>query len=73
MVHLLEDQLKKTNEEVDGEKALQQVMESTLQEKTQDVTQAKKKLAAIERIRDSTDQKVEVLKRKVEESDTKLA
>ena len=37
-VHLLEDQLKKANEEVDGEKALQQVMESTLQKKTQDVT-----------------------------------
>ena len=47
-------------------------MKSTLQEKIQDVTQAKK-LATIERIRDSTDQKVEVLKRKVEESDTKLA
>lgn len=63
-VHLLEDQLTKANEEAYGEKALQQVVESTFQEK---------KLAAAERVHASTDRKVQVLQRMVEESNTKLA
>lgn len=58
---------------MDSEKTLKKVAESTLQEKTWEVAQAKKKLAAAKRAQDSANHKVEILKGKLEESDTKLA
>lgn len=65
-MHLLEDWLKKAIEEVDDKEALKQVAESTLQEKTCEVTLAKRKLAV-------ANCKLGVLMGKLEESDTKLA
>lgn len=52
---MLEDRLKKANEEVDSEKTLWQVAESTFQEKNREVAQVEKKLAAVERVQASTD------------------
>ena len=54
-MHLLEDRLKKANEEANGEKALRQVEESTLQEKNWEVAQVEKKLAPAERAQSSAD------------------
>lgn len=65
-MHLLKDWLKKAIEEVDDKEALKQVAESTLQEKTREVTLAKRKLAA-------ANCKLGVLMGKLEEFDTKLA
>lgn len=65
--------MKKANKEANGEKAIQQVSESTLQEKNREVSQAEKKPIADERAQASTDQKMEVLQGMVEESNTKLA
>lgn len=51
--HLVKNQLKKAIEEANGEKALRQVTESTLQEKTWEVAQVEKKLVTTERDQDS--------------------
>ena len=51
---MLEDWLKKANEEADSEKTLRQVAESTFQEKNREVAQVEKKLAAPERVQAST-------------------
>ena len=72
-MHLLEDRLKKANEEADSENTLRQVAESTFQEKNREVAQVEKKLATVERVQASTDYKVGVLQGKIKESDTKLA
>lgn len=72
-VHLLEDRMKKANKEASGEKAIQQVSKTTLQEKNWEVSQAEKKPVAAKRARASTDQKMEVLQGMVKESNTKLA
>lgn len=65
--------MKKAVEEADGEKALKQITESTLQEKEREVIQAKKRVAAAKRAWDSTERKLKVLKGKLEGSDTKFA
>ena len=54
-MHLLEDRLKKANEEANSEKTLRQVAESTFQEKNREVAQVEKKLAAADRVQASTD------------------
>lgn len=59
--------------EVDGEKALKQITESTLQEKEQEVIQAEKIVVVAKRAWDSTERKLKVLKGKLEESNTKLS
>ena len=65
--------VKKAVEEADGEKALKQITESTLQEKEREVIQAKKRVAAAKRAWDFAERKLKVLKGKLEGSDTKLA
>lgn len=65
--------MKKAKKEANGEKAIRQVSETTLQEKNREVSHAEKKPVAAEKAWAFADQKMEVLQGMVEESDTKLA
>lgn len=60
--------MKRVMDEANGEKALKQVAESTLQEKERVVAQAEKRMVVVERAWDSAKHKG-----KLEESNTKLA
>lgn len=73
MVHILEGRLKLANKEADGERALNQVAESTFQEKIQELAHMEQRAKVAERARDSSKWKVEVLKGKLEDLDFKIA
>ena len=55
MTHILESWLKLASEEADGEKALKQVAESTLQEKVQELAHMEQRVVVAERVWDSVE------------------
>lgn len=73
MTHILFGRLESAYEEADKEKALNQVVDSNLQDKILELAQMEQRATAAKRARDVATQKVRLLEGDLKESEVKIA